>query len=168
MLKQGGNGEQEGDHQERRPHPRRVHGEQYSCATYDPKDEVAEAALFYIWIKNEDGQQVNKQNKNLCPGRINFSFSGVSTMRYVKTCCRRLDDSTPFSNSHGTHWIVNIERMRLRISEFQMQPQSRHSHRTADLVISGVVDVLQVKGEEDTAPHVRGVEHFLDGFAAVR
>src|ERR1019366_7871227 len=48
-----------------------------------------------------------------------------------------------------------------------MQPQPRYSHRTADLVIPGIVDVLQVEGEEDTAPDVRGVEHFLDGFAAV-
>src|SRR5664279_3279879 len=49
-----------------------------------------------------------------------------------------------------------------------MQAQPRHGYRAADLVISGVVDVLQVEGKEHTAPDVRGVEHFLDGFAAVR
>ena len=49
-----------------------------------------------------------------------------------------------------------------------MQAQPRHGYRAADLVISGVVDVLQVEGEEGTEPDVRGVEHFLDGFAAVR
>src|ERR1035437_10706675 len=52
-------------------------------------------------------------------------------------------------------------------SEFQMQPQPRHGNRAADAVISGIVDVLQVEGEERTAPDVRGVEGFLDGFAAV-
>src|ERR1039457_5500967 len=48
-----------------------------------------------------------------------------------------------------------------------MQPQPRHRHRAADPVISGIVDVLQVKGEEDAAPDVGGVERYLDGFAAV-
>src|ERR1035441_8101456 len=47
-------------------------------------------------------------------------------------------------------------------------PSTCSTSTTPDLVISGVVDVLQVEGKEHTAPDVRGVEHFLDGFAAVR
>jgi len=51
--------------------------------------------------------------------------------------------------------------------ELQVQPQAWHGHWAADLVISGVVHVLQVESEEDTAPNMRGVEHLLDGFAAI-
>ena len=43
-------------------------------------------------------------------------------------------------------------------SELQMQPQAGHGHRAADLVIAGIVDVLQIEGEESAAPDVGGVE----------
>src|ERR1035438_7448945 len=52
-------------------------------------------------------------------------------------------------------------------SEFQMKPQSRHAHGTAVLVIAGIVDVLVVDGEIQSAPRVDSVEGFLGGLATV-
>ena len=54
-----------------------------------------------------------------------------------------------------------------RFLELQVQPQARHGHWAADLVIARVVDVLKVKGDEDTSPDMGRVERFLDGLAAV-
>src|SRR5271169_5312085 len=48
-----------------------------------------------------------------------------------------------------------------------MQPQPRHSHWTAYLVVTRIVDVLKVEGNEDTPPDMGRIERFFDGFAAV-
>src|SRR5690348_14409319 len=52
-------------------------------------------------------------------------------------------------------------------SEIEMQPQSRHQHWPARLVVAGIVHMLQVKRDVRAAPDVCSVVAFEDFFAAV-
>ena len=51
--------------------------------------------------------------------------------------------------------------------ELQMQPRSRHPDWATDLVVAGIIDVLNIEGEEDASPDVCGVVAFPDGFPPV-
>ena len=47
-------------------------------------------------------------------------------------------------------------------SEIDVEAQGGNRDRAAVLVVAGIVDVLQIKGSEETAPEMRGVEALED------
>src|SRR5580658_8130565 len=52
--------------------------------------------------------------------------------------------------------------------ELHMEAQARNKHRTARLVVSRIIDVLEIAGREESAPQVRGVKSLEDFLRAGR
>ena len=55
----------------------------------------------------------------------------------------------------------------VRVLEIYVKTGAGGEHRAAIFVVAGVIDVLQIEGDEETAPEVRGIESFDDFFGAV-
>ncbi len=69
-----------------------------------------------------------------------------------------------FWNHCQISWVRKARPLQLEIN---VGAKPRNEHRAARLVVSGIVDVLQIERRENSAPDVRGIISFEDFFAAI-
>src|ERR1700728_3567840 len=53
-------------------------------------------------------------------------------------------------------------------SEIGVEADARHRYRAARLIVSRIIDVLQIERSEESSPEMRGVKSFEDFFGAIR